>query len=76
LPEIVSTRGGFLVDDLIRSVSEKAGISQEQAKSAVNAVMEFVKNKYPGIGDQIKGMLSGGGGAGDMLGDLRKKIGI
>jgi hypothetical protein len=63
------------VDDLIKTVSEKAGISLDQAKTAVNTVVEYAQKKFPGIGDQIKGMLSGGGG-GDMLGDLRKKIGI
>jgi hypothetical protein len=63
------------VDDLIKTVSEKAGISTEQAKSAVNAVLDFVKNKVPGIGDQLKNLISGGG-SGDMLGDIRKKMGI
>jgi len=64
------------MDDLIKTVSEKAGINAEQAKNAVNAVMEFIKNKVPGIGDQLKNLISGGGNPGDMLGDLRKKIGI
>ena len=64
------------MDDLIKTVSEKAGISADQAKTAVNTVIEFVKNKVPGIGDHLKTLLSGGGNAGDMLGDLREKIGI
>ena len=64
------------MDDLIKTVSEKAGITAEQAKTAVNTVVEFAQKKLPGIGDQLKGMLSGGGGAGDMLGDLRKKVGL
>jgi len=63
------------MDDLIKTVSEKAGISAEQAKTAVNTVVEFVKNKVPGVGDHLKALLSGGN-AGDVLGDLRKKIGI
>jgi hypothetical protein len=64
------------MDDLIKTVSEKAGITGEQAKNAVNTVMEFIKNKAPSMGDHLKTLLSGGGNAGDMLGDLRKKIGI
>ena len=64
------------MDDLIKTVSEKAGITADQAKSAVNAVMEFVQNKVPGIGEHLKSLLSGGGNAGDILGDLRKKIGF
>jgi hypothetical protein len=65
------------VEDLIKKVSEKAGINAEQAKTAVNTVMEFIKNKLPGIGDQLKGMLAGGGeGGGNVVDALRKKVGI
>ena len=65
------------MEELIKTVSEKAGINGEQAKNAVNAVMDFIKSKVPGIGDQLKGLLTGGGGgAGDMIDGLRKKIGI
>lgn len=66
------------VDELINKVSEKAGINPEQAKSAINTVLEFIKTKMPGVGDQVAGMLSGGGGGGlaDSVGDLRKKFGV
>jgi hypothetical protein len=66
------------VDELIQKVADKAGISPEQAKNAVNTVMEFIKTKMPGLGDQIAGLLSGGGGggAGDVLGNLRGKLGL
>jgi len=66
------------VEELIKKVSEKAGINADQAKNAVNAVMEFIKTKMPGIGEQISGMLSGGGGGGvgDVLGNIRGKLGI
>jgi hypothetical protein len=61
------------MDELIKQVSERAGISPEQAKTAVNAVMEFFKSKIPLIGDQLKGMLSGEGG--NPLGDIAGKLG-
>jgi hypothetical protein len=65
------------VEDLIKTVSEKAGISGDQAKNAVNAVMDFIKNKIPGIGEQLKGMLAGGGeGGGGVVDAIRKKVGI
>jgi hypothetical protein len=65
------------VEELIQKVSEKAGISAEQAKNAVNTVMEFVKNKIPGIGDQLKGMLAGATeGGGGVVDAIRKKVGI
>ena len=60
------------MDELIKSVSEKTGISAEQAKGAVHQVMEFLKDKLPGgIGGQLEGMLSGeGGGLGGIAGKL------
>jgi hypothetical protein len=68
------------VEELIKKVTEKAGINADQAKSAISAVMEFIKTKLPGVGDQITGMLSGGGGGGggvgDVVGNIRGKLGI
>jgi hypothetical protein len=68
------------VDELIKTVSEKAGINPEQAKTAVNSVVEFIKGKLPMIGDQVQGMLNGSGdgnspfaGAADAL---KKKFGF
>ena len=62
------------MDDLIKMVSEKAGINPEQAKTAVNAVFDFVKGKMPMLGDQLKAMVAGGEG-GNPLGDIVGKIG-
>lgn len=65
------------MDELVNKVSEKAGINPEQAKSAVGAVLEFIKTKMPGLGEQISGMLSGGGGGvAGAVDDLRKKFGV
>jgi hypothetical protein len=68
------------VDELIKSVTEKAGINPDQAKTAVGTVMEFLKAKLPGIGDQVQGLLAGGGGDAGGLGGaadaLKKKFGF
>ena len=58
------------MDQLIKMVSEKAGITPEQAHTAVHHVMEFVKDKVPG---GLEGLLSGGGSGG--LGDIASKLG-
>jgi polyhydroxyalkanoate synthesis regulator phasin len=50
------------VDELIKNVTEKAGINSEQAKKAVESVLDFIKEKVPLVGDQLKGLLEGGGG--------------
>ena len=55
------TCGGQIVEELINKVSEKAGISADQAKNAVNSVIEFIKTKMPGIGDQLKAECSQAG---------------
>ncbi len=68
------------MDELIKSVSEKAGINPEQAKTAVSSVMEFIKGKLPGVGEQLQGLLSGGGDGDSPLANaaegIKKKFGF
>ena len=66
------------MEELIKKVSEKAGINAEQAKNAVTTVMDFIKNKIPGIGDKLKDLVAGGGGegGGGVVDAIRKKVGI
>ena len=61
------------MDELIKLVSQKAGISQDQAKMAVTAVLGFLKQRLPGqVSSQIDGIINGqGGGA---AGDIAKGI--
>jgi nucleoid DNA-binding protein len=62
------------MDELIKLVSKKAGISDTQAKTAVETVMKFLKDKLPApLDSQIESILSGG----DMpdIGDLGKTLG-
>jgi hypothetical protein len=69
-----------MMDELIKTVTEKAGISAEQAKVAISSVMEFVKGKIPLVGDQLSGLLGGGEGGGSPLAGaadaLKKKFGF
>lgn len=67
------------MDELVKTVTEKAGISAEQAKTAVTSVLEFVKAKLPGVGEQLQGLLAGGEGGGGLAGAadaLKKKLGF
>lgn len=49
------------MDELIKLVSQKAGISPDQAKTAVTTVLGFLKDKLPApIAGQIDGLLGGG----------------
>ena len=58
------------MEELIKKVAEKAGISGEQAQKAVSSVIDFVKDKAPMIGDQLKGLLEGQGGLGGIAGKI------
>lgn len=68
------------MDELIKTVSEKAGINPDQAKTAVASVVEFIKAKLPVVGEQVQGMLSGSGDGGNPLAGaadaLKKKFGF
>jgi hypothetical protein len=51
-----------LMDELVKLVSEKTGISAEQARTAVTTVLGFLKDRLPApIAGQLDGLLSGGG---------------
>lgn len=66
------------MDELIKLVSQKAGISDSQATTAVETVMGFLKDNLPApLDSQVEALLSGGempdvGDVGQMLGSLGK----
>lgn len=66
------------MDDLIKTVSEKAGINPDQAKIAVTSVIEFVKGKLPMLGEQVQSLFTGGegGGLAGAADALKKKFGL
>ena len=64
------------MDELIKQITAKAGISEDQARTAANTVIGFLKEKLPApIGGQIDNLMSGAGGATGMVGDMAAKVG-
>ena len=63
------------MEELIKRITEKTGISEDQARSAINTVSGYLKEKLPApIAGQVDNILSGGG-ASDALGNAASKIG-
>lgn len=63
------------MDELIKLVSQKTGLSEEVAKIAVETVIGFLKAKLPApIAGQIDSVL-GGAGAAKSVGDLAEGLG-
>lgn len=59
------------MEEIIKLVMQKTGINEEQARGAVTAVIDFLKQKLPApIAGQIDGVLSGSG-----VGDALKGLG-
>jgi uncharacterized protein (DUF2267 family) len=60
------------MDELIKLVAKKAGISEAQAKQAVETVLNFLKDKLPApLAGQIEAALKGDvSGLGDLAGGL------
>ena len=62
------------MDELIKLVSQKTGISEAMAKQAVEIVLGFIKDKLPApIAGQIDAVIGGGdltGGLGGILGGI------
>lgn len=60
------------MDELIKLVVDKAGISEAQAKQAVNTVLGFLKQQLPEpIAGQIDAVMTGDlSGLSDLLGNI------
>lgn len=66
------------MDILVKMVADKTGISESQARTAVDTVMSFMKDKLPdGMASQVMAMLQNDstGGKDDMMSGLAGKLG-
>lgn len=72
------------MEELIRQVAERTGISEAQAQTAVNTVLGFIKGRLPEpLAGQLDSFIGGGaaaagglgGAAGDVLGGLGGLLG-
>lgn len=60
------------MDELTKVVMQKTGLSADQAKAAIAAVIDYLKSKLPGpIAGQIDGVLGGA----NPMGDVAKGVG-
>lgn len=75
--EYFSHRTERIMDNIIKMVSEKTGITEAQAKVAVDTIVSILKEKMPaGIGTQVEVFVKGGAGSmDDMASGLKDKIG-
>jgi hypothetical protein len=63
------------MDELVELVSQRAGVSEEVARKAVETVLAYLKEKLPApLAGQIDNVLGGAGIEGD-LGGLVKGLG-
>jgi uncharacterized protein (DUF2267 family) len=65
------------MEELIKQVTAKTGISEEQARGAVTTVLGFLKDKLPApIAGQLDNVVAGGGSSvAGGLGDMASKVG-
>jgi len=63
------------MEELIKRITEQTGISADQAKSAINTVSGYLKEKLPApLASQVDNVLNGGGTS-DTLGNAASKLG-
>ncbi len=59
------------MDELVNVVSQKTGLPPDQAKAAVDTVVNYIKARLPGpVAAQVDAALKGGG-----MGDIAKGLG-
>ncbi len=48
------------MEELVKQIAQKVGISPDQARQAVNMVVDFLKTKLPApVANQVQAVLSG-----------------
>jgi hypothetical protein len=62
------------MQDLLKRISEKAGITATQAESALEAVKGYVSEKVPAVGSMLEGWLQQGAETGKELGAEAKEM--
>jgi hypothetical protein len=63
------------MDELINQITSRTGISQEQARQAVDIAVSFIKTKLPEpLASQVDNFLTGGDPA-DMLDQVQEQLG-
>ena len=64
------------MQQLIDRLQEKAGITTEQAQHVIEAVKDFVKEKFPMLEGAVESIFSEASSKGeDLLGGLESKLG-
>ncbi|HET8649724.1 MAG TPA: hypothetical protein VFL95_06770 [Gemmatimonadales bacterium] len=61
------------MDELIKQITDRTGLAPDKARTAVDTVVGFLKDRLPGpVASQLDGVLSGSGGG---LADAAKGLG-
>lgn len=61
------------MDEIVKLVAERAGISEDKARTAVETVVAQLRQRLPApVAGQLDSVLAGGGGN---LGDMAKNLG-
>jgi hypothetical protein len=64
------------MDELIRMVSERAGINEDQARAATETVLGVLQERLPEpVASQLRGLLDSSGGGGGGISDQLKGLG-
>jgi hypothetical protein len=63
------------MEEIIKQVTERAGISEAQARTAVETVVGFLKNRLPEpLAGQLEGFVGGASGAAGGLADTAGNV--
>jgi len=59
------------MDELVKQIAEKTGLSEEMARKVVDVVLDYLKKKLPdSLAQQVEGLLKG---ESPDMGDMLKK---
>lgn len=64
------------MEELVKAISDKTGLPEDQARAAAEAAVDFIKTKLPPPYDkQVDALLGGGDAAGGITGSISQGLG-
>jgi hypothetical protein len=58
------------MQEIINRLTTQVGLNEQQSKQAVQVIAQFIKEKYPMLGNHVDGFLKGQAGKGINIGGL------
>jgi len=73
---MLAVKGTSYVDEMVKAVAQRTGLSEEQSRQAAQAVLDYLATKLPApVAEQVKAVASGTMPNMGNMGEMGKNVG-